>query len=77
VNVDHVALATVAPFEAFPTNKTLRDVLPDIAVESGKTYRIYVGVWRARRGGERLKVTDKGNGTIDDDRVLVATVRAP
>jgi len=77
VNVDHVALATVAPFEAFPTNKTLRDVLPDIAVESGKTYRIYVGVWRARRGGERLKVTDKGNGTIDEDRVLVATVRAP
>ena len=77
VNVDHVALATVAPFEAFPPNKTLRDVLPDIAVESGKTYRIYVGVWRARRGGERLKVVEPGSATIDADRVLVATIRAP
>jgi hypothetical protein len=77
VNVDHVALATVAPFEMLPSNKTLRDVLPDIAIESGKTYKIFVGVWRARRNGERLKVVDKGSATIDDNRVLVATIRAP
>jgi len=77
VNVDHVGLATVAPFEAFPANKTLRDALPDIAIESGKTYKIYVGVWRARRGGERLKVAEAGSATIDADRVLVATIRAP
>jgi hypothetical protein len=77
VNVDHVGLATVAPFEAFPPNMTLRDELPDIAIEAGKTYRIYVGVWRARRGGERLKVVDAGGATIDADRILVATIRAP
>jgi glycine/D-amino acid oxidase-like deaminating enzyme len=56
---------------------TLRDALPDIAIEAGKTYRIYVGVWRARRGGERLKVVDAGGATIDADRILVATIRAP
>ncbi len=77
VNVDHVALATVAPFEAFPPNMTLRDALPGIAIESGKTYKIYVGVWRARRGGERLKVVKPGSATIDADRVLVATIHAP
>jgi hypothetical protein len=77
VNVDHVALATVAPFEAFPQNMTLRDALPDIAIETGKTYKIYVGVWRARRAGERLKVVSPGSATIDDNRVLVATIKAP
>lgn len=77
VNVDHVGLATIAPFEAFPPNKTLRDALPDIAIESGKTYKIYVGVWRARRNGDRLKVVDPGSATIDADRVLVATIHAP
>ena len=77
VNVDHVALATVAPFEAFPPNMTLRDALPGIAIESGKTYKIYVGVWRARRGGERLKVVKPGSATIDADRVLVSTIHAP
>jgi hypothetical protein len=56
---------------------TLRDALPDIAIEAGKTYKIYVGVWRARRGGERLKVEDGGSATIDDNRVFVATIRAP
>jgi hypothetical protein len=77
VNVDHVALATVAPFEAFPANMTLRDVLPGIAVEGGKTYKIYVGVWRARRNGSRLKVVDKGAATVDEDRILVATIPVP
>jgi hypothetical protein len=77
VNVDHVGLATIAPFESFPPNTTLRDALPDIALEAGKTYRIYVGVWRARRNGDRLKVAEPGSATIDDNRVLVATIHAP
>ena len=77
VNVDHVGVATVAPLEALPPNMTLRDVLPGIAIESGKTYKIYAGVWRARRGGDRLRVIDKGNATVDDNRVLVATIHAP
>jgi len=77
VNVDHVGIATVAPLEALPANMTLRDVLPGIAIESGKTYKIYAGVWRARRGGDRLRVLDKGSATVDQDRVLVATIHAP
>ena len=78
VNVDHVALATVAPFEAFPVNiMTLRDVLPGIAVEGGKTYKIYVGVWRARRGGQRLKVITPGTLPVDENRLLVATIHTP
>jgi hypothetical protein len=77
VNIDHVALATVAPFEAFPTNKTLRDVIPDVALDAGKAYKIYVGVWRARRGGERLRIVDAGAATIDANRVLVATIHVP
>ncbi|HSQ66589.1 MAG TPA: hypothetical protein VLM85_25385 [Polyangiaceae bacterium] len=74
VNVDHVALATVAPFEAFPADKTLRDALPPIALEAGKTYKVYVGLWRARRGGERLPVVDKGSATLDGDRVVITTL---
>ncbi|HEY1954772.1 MAG TPA: hypothetical protein VGH28_04155 [Polyangiaceae bacterium] len=77
VNVDHVAVATVATFETLPVHMTLRDELPGIAVESGKTYKIWAGVWRARRGGARLHVVDKGTATVDDDRVLVATIHAP
>jgi len=74
VNVDHVALATIAPFELLPANKTLRDSLPQIALEPNQTYQVYVGVWRARRGGERLHVLDKGSTTVDADRVLVTTL---
>ena len=77
VNVDHVALATAAPFEALPTNMTLRDELPGVAIEPGKTYKIWAGVWRARQGGARLHVVDKGSATVEDDRILVATLRAP
>ncbi len=73
-NVDHVTLAAVAPFEAFPIDKTLRDVIPPVALEPNKTYKIYVGVWRARRGGDRLRVVDKGTATVEDDRVLIATL---
>ncbi len=77
VNIDHVALATLAPFEALPANMTLRDVLPGIAIESGKTYKIYVGVWRARKNGSRLKVVAGGKLTVDQDRLLVATIKVP
>jgi len=77
VNVDHVDLATIAPFEALPLHMTLRDVLPGIAIESGKSYKIYVGVWRARRNGTRLKVLSPGKVTVDQDRLLVATLKAP
>ena len=77
VNIDHVALSTVAPFEALPANMTLRDVLPGVGIEAGKTYKIYVGVWRARRNGERLKVLDGGKATVDRNRVLVATIHVP
>jgi len=74
VNVDHVALATLAPFESLPANKTLRDAIPPIALEPNKTYEIYVGVWRARRGGQRLHVTDNGSATVDADAVRIGTL---
>lgn len=77
VNIDHVAIATLATFETLPPHMTLRDELPGVAIESGKTYKIWAGVWRARRGGDRLHVIDKGSATVEDDRVLVATIRAP
>ncbi len=77
VNIDHVSLATVAPFETFPANMTLRDSLPDVAIERGKTYKVWAGLWRARRGGERLHIVDAAGATTDADRVLVATFKAP
>ncbi len=77
VNIDHVALSTIAPFEALPANMTLRDVLPGIALASGKTYKVYAGVWRARKNGSRLKIVDAGKATVDQDRVLVATLKVP
>lgn len=79
-NVDHAAVSGVAPFEALPEKKTLRDASPAIALPTAdrKTYRVYVGLWRARRDGSRVRIEDKGSAqAAEDERVLVATFVAP
>jgi len=39
----------------------------------GKKWKVWVGLWRVRRGGERVKVTGPGQASIDQDRVLAAS----
>ena len=75
VTADHVLLSSVLDLDQAPSGKTLRDVLPFRVPDDAKGthFTIWVGLWRVRRGGERLKVADPGKGTIDQDRVLVAT----
>jgi hypothetical protein len=78
IALDHVALAGAAPFEALPPKMILRDCLPNVAVAPSRTYNVYVGLWRARRAGERLRVLLPGTARVDGDyRLLVTTVRVP
>ncbi|HEY8039443.1 MAG TPA: hypothetical protein VIF15_06600 [Polyangiaceae bacterium] len=75
INGDHVLLSSVLDLEDAPSNKTLRDVLPIFLPDDarGKTWKVWVGLWRVRRGGERVHLEDAGHALSDGDRVLVAT----
>jgi hypothetical protein len=75
MNGDHVLLSSVLDLEDAPPGKTLRDVMPLWVPEDskGKTWRVYAGLWRIRRGGGRVQLTDPGQAKVDGDRVLVAT----
>jgi hypothetical protein len=75
MNGDHVLLSSVLDLEDAPPDKTLRDVMPLWVPEDsrGKTWKVWVGLWRIRRGGERVDVTDSGQAIVDKDRVLAAT----
>ena len=75
MNGDHVLLSSVLDLEDAPPDKTLRDVMPLWVPEDsrGKKWKVWVGLWRVRRGGERVKVTGPGQASIDQDRVLAAS----
>jgi len=75
MNGDHVLLSSVLDLEDAPPGKTLRDVMPLWVPEDskGKTWKVWVGLWRVRRGGERVHLDDRGQAKADGDRVLVAT----
>ena len=49
-------------------------MLPMTFPDRDKTYEIWVGLWRIRRDATRVRVVDKGSGTVDDNRVLVGRV---
>lgn len=76
MNGDHVLLSSVLDLEDAPPGKTLRDVMPLWVPEDsrGKTWKVYVGLWQIRRGGERVPIVDAGRASISGDRVLVATI---
>jgi hypothetical protein len=75
MNGDHVLLSSVLDLEDAPSGKVLRDVMPLWVPEDakGKTFKVWVGLWRVRRGGERVHLDDRGQATADGDRVLAAT----
>ncbi len=75
MNGDHVLLSSVLDLEDAPPGKVLRDVMPLWVPEDskGKTWKVWVGLWRVRRGGERVHLDERGKATVDGDRVLVAT----
>jgi hypothetical protein len=72
---DHVLLSGVLDLADAPPGKTLRDVLPLWVPDDarGKTWKVWVGLWRVRSGGERVPVTARGNAKVDADRVLAAS----
>jgi hypothetical protein len=72
---DHVLLSEVLDLEDAPPGKTLRDVLPLWVPDDarGKTWKVWVGLWRVRRGGERVPITARGNAEVDANRVLAAS----
>jgi len=75
VGGDHVLLSGVLDLEDAPPGKTLRDVLPLWVPDDarGKTWKVWVGLWRVRHGGERVPVTVRGNAKVDANRVLAAS----
>ncbi len=76
MNGDHVLLSGVLELDRAPSDETLRDLLPLTFPEGarGKTFDVYVGLWRIRRDGTRVRIEDKGTAVVDENRVLVATV---
>ena len=75
LNGDHVLLSGVLDLENAPPDKTLRDVLPLYVPDDarGKTWKVWVGLWRVRRGGSRIPLVDGGHAVTDGDRVLAAS----
>jgi hypothetical protein len=69
---DHVLLSSVLDLEDAPRGKTLRDVLPIHVPENatGKTFKVWVGLWRVRREGARLHVLEPGHAIVEDNRIL-------
>jgi hypothetical protein len=69
---DHVLLSSVLDLEDAPREKTLRDVLPIHVPEdaTGKTFKVWVGLWRVRREGARLRVVESGHAIVEDNRIL-------
>jgi hypothetical protein len=82
VNVDHVALSGAATLESLPVGPILRDETPPIVFPERKspaprTFKIYVGLWRARRDGSRLTILDTGSAESEDNRVFLGSFTMP
>jgi hypothetical protein len=80
VNVDHVLLSAVVPFEGAPKNTTLRDISAPVALPaagSHKQWKVRVGLWRARAGGARLPIADANGLEVKDNEVVAGTFQAP
>jgi hypothetical protein len=75
MNGDHVLLSGVLDLENAPPDRVLRDVLPLYVPEDakGKTWKVWVGLWRVRRGGSRVPLADGGHAMTNGDRVLAAS----
>jgi hypothetical protein len=74
ITADHVLMSGVLDLEDAPSAKTLRDViavhLPEDA--RGTHWKVYLGLWRVRGGGERMRVEDPGTAVVVEDRILAA-----
>jgi hypothetical protein len=73
---DHVLLSNLIPLEDAPRGKTIRDVADVIVLPQAKaegTWKVWAGLWRARRDGGRLRVLNAPKGLVTDNRVLIAT----
>jgi hypothetical protein len=76
LNGDHFDLSQALSFEAAPPGKLLRDIVPITmpADSSGKRWKIWVGLWRLRRGGGRVPVIRNGSAIVDGNRILAGVV---
>jgi hypothetical protein len=77
---DHVLFSGTLKPEDAPLHKTIRDVKDPVVISLGNapaTWKVYVGLWRARLDQRRIRLVDGEQGGSNDDRVLVATYEAP
>ena len=82
IPVDYALLSGELLFEDAPLHRILRDVSERIVRlpwnGKSRTYDVRVGLFRARRSGERLKsISGPGAEKQDDGRVLVGSFVAP
>ncbi len=75
ISGDHVLLSSALDPDDAPPNRILRDLLPISVPQDarGKTWKVWVGLWLVRRGGERVHLLDRGRGVTDGDRILAGT----
>lgn len=74
---DHATISGVLELERAPKGKILRDVI-ELSVSdaySGKSIKIWTGLWLQRGRGTRLRVTDHGTLEERDNRLLVTTLK--
>lgn len=73
---DHEAVDGERFFEELVPGALVRDrvLLPFEPTAAPGAYSVRAGLWKARAGGERHRVTEAGAATIDDDRVELGTV---
>jgi hypothetical protein len=79
-SADHVLLSATMLLDDAPLHKTIRDVSAPIVVSLGKTpetWKVHVGIWRARRDQSRVSVDGYGRNGGEDNRVLVGTFDVP
>jgi hypothetical protein len=74
LNGDHAVFSGVLSLDDAPPDKTLRDVFPVTlpADSGGKRWKVWVGLWRLRGDGTRVRVVSPGSAIVSEGRVLAA-----
>ena len=74
---DHATVSGVLELEKAPSGKILRDVVeytvPDAV--SGRSIKVWAGLWLQRGRGTRLRVTAHGDLEERENRLLILTLK--
>jgi hypothetical protein len=74
---DHATISGVLELEKSPSGKILRDVIEYTVPDnlSGRTIKVWAGLWLQRGRGTRLRVTAHGDLEERENRLLILTLK--